>query len=118
MSKHDEVIHEAGEFQLSRKELNLDAGMLINGLIDKVFDILNNLDLTHDHKSDIAQVAPYVVKALPIITELAPLINPDGVKAWLLSHGSEFFKDAAAAEAACEKITQLIAEASAKLNVK
>lgn len=96
MSKDEKVIHEAGEYQLDRKELHINAG-LANAIVDGVFSALNNTDMNEDHKSDIAQAAPYVKKLLPIFVSLAPLINAEGVKKWLLEH-PQFFNDLKAAE--------------------
>lgn len=111
------IIHDKGEFQLNRKELGIDAGMVGNALVDKVFDALNNLNLNHNQKSDIAEIAPLVIKIAPVLMQLAPLINADGVKDWALSH-KEFFHDVAEAAKKIEAAAKVAAEAAEKFAPK
>lgn len=113
----DKLKHVNGEYQLDRKHMGVDAGMVGNALVDKVFGALNDLDLNHDQKSDVAEVAPYIIKAMPFIIQLAPLIEPDGVKAWLISH-KDFFKDAVEAAKQIEAAAAVAAEAAIKLAPK
>lgn len=115
--KKNEVVHVKGEFQLDRKALGQDVGMLGNQLLDHGYAIANNLDLNDDHKSDIAQIAPIVIKYLPVVMAMGPTLqkifpnlNWLGIRAWVLSHAKDFFKDAAIVEHHLNELEPHIAE--------
>ncbi len=101
MSK-DKIDHTG--YQLDRKTLQIDAGMGGNMVVDKVFEGLNGLDMNHNQKSDVAEIAPFIIKAAPIclamypkVKALAAYIKVDAIIAWFKSH-TEFFTDLKAAE--------------------
>ena len=112
MTKKEPIDHTG--YQLDRKALNIDAGMVGNAIIDKVFAALDDLDMNHDQKSDVAELAPFVIKAAPFIQAIAPLINLSGVKSWLATH-PEFFTDAKAVADHLTSLETIAAEAAAKL---
>lgn len=88
----DKVKHEKGEFQIEvPKDLPFGVGGLVGGFVH----YLNDVDTNHDGKSDVAQVAPFVIKALPVLIELYKLVDKDKFKAWFLSH--DFIDEAKAA---------------------
>lgn len=109
--KIDPVDHVAGEFQLDRTAMGIDAG-LANGIIDKVFSELDNMDLNHDHKSDIAEIAPVVLKTYATLVKIAPAIDTAQLQTWLLAQG--WVKDKALATTAIADIEALVT-AAAKL---
>lgn len=111
------VVHTPGEFQLDRKELGIDVG-LANGLADGIIKKINNIDMNKNHKSDIAEVAPYAEKLLPFVAALAPLIEPEAITDWLTKSHPEFFKDVAAATKVIAEISALAAEGAEKLAPK
>lgn len=136
-AKVSDVVHVPGEFQftreilhipakVNRKSLGLEFGFVADGIADKMpidawidagIYFLNNIDWTHDKKSDVAQAAPYVIKMLPYIKTVAPLINPKGVIAWMKTHPT-FFTDAVAAHAQLDAVVALAEDAAAKLTPK
>ena len=97
-------------FQLDKKELTHGLPMGLGALAGAFIDWVNSLDSNHDGKADICQVAPYVIKALPVIQALLPLIDQDKMVKWFVSH--DFIKDAVAAEAALVKCLKIAADAS------
>lgn len=116
MGSKSKVVHEKEEFQLDRKKLGIDEGMIVNNIIDGIFNFLNNLDLTNDHKSDVAQVAPIIAKylpklmeAMPVLQKLFPLLSADGFIAWVKSH-PEWFKDMAKVEQVLKELQPHIAQ--------
>lgn len=117
MSKKDELTHAPEDFQLDRKAQKIDVGFPGNAFVDKIFEFFNGLDLNNDHKSDVAQIAPYVVRMMPFVMAIAPLVNVDGVKKWLFSH-PEFFHNAEEAAKQIEAAAAVAAEAAAKLAPK
>jgi len=85
------VKHEAGEFQFELpKEILDDIPFLFRGPAKDFVKFLNDLDLTKDGKSDVAQLAPFVIKALPFLIELAKLIDWEKFLAWVVQ---QFAKD-------------------------
>jgi hypothetical protein len=64
-------------FQLDKKELLKDLPVMLRPLAGSFVDFINKADMNKDGMSDLAQVAPYFIKALPFVTALAPLIDWD-----------------------------------------
>lgn len=136
-AKVSDVVHTPGEFQFTReilhipakvdrKSLGLEFGFVANGIADKlpidawidaIIYFLNNIDWTHDKKSDVAQAAPFVIRMLPYAKVLLPLVKPAGVISWMKTH-DEFFHDATAAKAQLDAMVSLAEEAAAKLAPK
>lgn len=111
-----QVVHEKGEFQLSRDLWGMKFGFPIDGIVDNLFKWLNNLNLNKNTKSDVAETAPFVIAATPIILAMFPKLrvflanlSPEGVVTWLLSH-KEFYKDAAAAATHVKDLTPHLEE--------
>lgn len=73
-------------FQLDKKALTKDLKFPVKGIVEGFIDYINSEDLNHDGKSDVAEIAPYVIKVLPILIELAPLVDGGKFKTWVLSH--------------------------------
>ncbi len=105
-----EVKHAAGEFQLDKKELLKDVPLVLKGIAGAAIDYINNADTNHDGKSDLAQLAPFVIKALPIIAALAPYLDVDGVVKWFVDH--DFVKDKAAVTKLLTQALHLATEAA------
>lgn len=98
-------------FQLDKEELLRDVPFALKAIAGAVIDAINKLDSNHDGHADICQIAPFVIKALPIINALLPLIDHDKLVKWFVSH--DFVKDAAAAEAALASALKIAADAAA-----
>ena len=95
-------------FQLDKKELLKETPLMLKAPVGAFIDWIDALDVNHDGKADISQVAPIAIKAMPVIMELAPLIDTSKLKAWLLSH--DFINDVKKAEAVLEKLATLAAQ--------
>jgi hypothetical protein len=104
------------DFQLDAKELTKDVPFVLKGLAKSLIDWVNNLDENHDGKKDIAQLAPIIIKALPIIETLLPYIHlPDFIK-WIVSH--DWVMDKTGAAAALNTLAEVAKEAGALANKK
>ena len=114
MSDKDKVIHTPGEFQLDRKAMHIDAHAL-NFLVDGALKDANELDLNKNRKSDVAEIAPFIIAALPYASALAPLVKPEAILNWLTQSHPEFFKDVAAATKVIAALSALAAEGADKL---
>lgn len=97
-------------FQLDKKELLEPVPLVAKGIVGGLIDAINKLDVNHDGKADIAQLAPFVIKAVPFIVALAPLVDLDKLTEWFVAH--DFIKDKAAAKALFEKLGKIALEAS------
>lgn len=98
-------------FQLNKDELLKDVPFALKAIAGAIIDAINKLDSNHDGRADICQVAPYVIKALPVINALLPLIDHEKAIKWFVSH--DFVKDAAEAEAALASALKIAADAAA-----
>ena len=99
-------------FQLNKKELLADLPLMLKPVVGGFVDYINALDVNHDGHADICQIAPVVIKSLPYISAILPLIDREKMVKWFISH--DFIKDAAAAEAAIAKVVDIAAKAAAK----
>lgn len=100
----------AGDFQLDPKEFHIH-NMLIDPIIDKVVAFANSEDFNEDGRPDIAQYAPYLQKALPILAELSPLLHSPSLLNFLAT--LPIWKDGEAAKAAIAKLSPILTEAAA-----
>ena len=91
-------------FQLDKKELMKDVPLIAKGLMGSLIDYVNALDVNHDGKADLCELAPFFIKALPIIEALLPLIDKKKLIQWFMSH--DFVIDAIKAE---QKVKPLLA---------
>jgi hypothetical protein len=96
-------------YQLDKKELLKDVPLALKMPVGAFVDWANGLDANHDGKADIAQLAPIVIKMLPIGQALLPLIHNDLFIEWFINH--DFIKDKVAAKAVIEKLLNLAVEA-------
>lgn len=94
-----------GDFQLP-DHWKTGSGMIVDGLVNNLCDFINALDLNHDGRRDVAELAPYVGKIAPIAVELFQLVDTDKLKAFLKT--SDIFKDAATAATKIELLAQHI----------
>lgn len=101
-------------FQLDKKKLLEDnkVPMMLKGIAGQFIDFINGLDVNHDGKADLCQIAPFVLKALPFITALAPLVDVDKFVEWFINH--DFIKDKELARKICTKLLQLSLEFAAQ----
>jgi hypothetical protein len=97
-------------YQLDKADLTKDLKFPVKGIVEGVIDAINKLDANHDGKADICQYAPYVIKALPVLIELAPLVEPSKFKAWLAGH--DWVKDEQAALALLGKVESIAVDAA------
>lgn len=105
----DKVKHDKGEFQL---EVPPGLPFGVGGLVKGFIEYLNNVDINHDGKSDVAQSAPFIIKALPVMIELLKLIKPNELKTLLCQ--STVVSDPVAAGEHIDQLVE-IAEDAAKL---
>lgn len=87
---------------------------MVRGLVKDAIESLNKIDWNHDNKRDVAQIAPFVIKALPVLIELSKLIDWQKLIAWVIQ---QFAKDKPAASANATKIAALVDEASKEVNI-
>lgn len=90
MTKPTPIDHSG--FQLDRKAMHLEAG-LANGMIDKAFESVNNIDANHDGKSDISQIVALGARALPVLMKIEGAIDLDALEAVIVD--MPFVKDKA-----------------------
>lgn len=96
-----------GDFQLDPHKADMH-NMIANGLVKAFCDYANNADLNHDGKRDIVQYGPTILKMVQLFAMLAPLINVEKVKEFVL--GLPIFHDREAAKVVIE---QCLKEATA-----
>ena len=68
---------------LDPEVLTKDLPWVARGPAKDFIESLNRIDLNRDGKDDVAQLAPILKKAVPVMLELFPLINWQG---WLGKH--------------------------------
>lgn len=83
------------------KDVEKEIPFLMRGPVKDFLKFLNSRDLNKDGKSDVAQIAPVVIKALPYLTGLASLIDWEAVVQFLLD---KFAKDKVLAAAKVEEL--------------
>jgi len=93
------------DYQLNADELTKDVPFALRGIAKSFIKWANNLDANHDGKKDIAQLAPLVIAALPLLQRLTANINWNEVKAWIKA--SKFSKHEAELEAIFKEIQEL-----------
>lgn len=93
-------------FQLNKKELLTDVPLMLKAVVGSFIDYVNALDANHDGKADIEEIAPIIIKALPVIQALLPLVDNEAFLQWFISH--DFIKDKAAATTIITKLVALI----------
>lgn len=101
------------DFKLDKKELLKDCHFALKALLGPAIDYINNLDVNHDGKKDISQLAPYVINALPVISALVSLIDADEFISWVIAH--DFVKDKEAARRSLDALLTLATNAAEKL---
>lgn len=95
------VEHKKGEFQIELPKEVLDQiPFLFRGPVKQFVDSLNNLDLNHDEKADVAQIAPVVIAILP-------LINWQKLVGWLVQN---FAHDKGEAEKLISEASKLVSK--------
>jgi len=107
--KKAKLVHAPGEFQLNKNELLADVPFLLKGIAGQVIDYVNELNINGNDTSDLAEYMPFVLKALPILVQLAPLVNLSELKLWFVDH--KFVADKAAALAVLDNLAQIAGEA-------
>lgn len=105
-------------FQLDKAALlkSADLPMLAKPLVGGLVDFINALDVNHDGKSDLAQLAPVVVKVMPLVSAVLPYVDLDELVKWFIAH--DFIKDKVQVEAHLKHALVLIkvaAEEAAKV---
>lgn len=100
-------------FQLDKKELLKDMPFALKALVGPAIDWVNKMDINHDGKADLSQLAPYAIKALPLIAVLAPLVQWDKFVDWFLAH--DFIEDQEAARKMLEQLLGLAIDAANKV---
>lgn len=93
------------DFQLDKKQLTKDLPFLLRGPVGSFIDWANNLDANHDGKKDIAQIAPVVIKVLPLLAAFIPLIDKEKFVQWICKH--DWCKDADKVKEIIEKLEPL-----------
>lgn len=97
--KNEDAPLRPGDYQIDEKDPIFDTGnFMINGGIKGLIQWFNKLDFNGDHIRDVAQLAPIVIRlipvfvaAAPLIKEFLPMLNVAGIKNWFLSHSKDFF---------------------------
>lgn len=65
-------------FQLDPKDFKT-GNMMVDGLVGQVVKLINNLDLNKDGHKDIAQIAPLILQALPLLILLNEVVDFEDV---------------------------------------
>ena len=94
-------------FQLDKKELCADVPLMARPVVGSLIDWLNKADLNHDGKADLSQAAPFFFRAMPVILELAPLVDWEALLGVFLA---KFTKDQPAAKVKVDKLAALASE--------
>ena len=93
-------------FQLDPNELTKDCPALLKGIAKQFVAYVNGLDVNHDGKSDVEEVAPLVIKAMPAIMLILPLIDWNQVIAFLKAE--KLITDAEKFETAIQPVITLV----------
>lgn len=79
---------EDGGFVIEIPKEVLDAiPFMFRGFITDFIDKINRADLNHDQKRDVAQYAPFVIKAIPILLEFLSHVDPGRAKNFIMGSG-------------------------------
>ncbi len=112
MSHKDEpkVVHTPGELQLNPDDFKT-GNFVVDGAAKGVIKAANDFDgINHNGKSDIAEFGPFVLKAIPVLQALAPVVHPELFEAWLLSH--DWVKDKEGCKAIIGQLLHIATDAA------
>lgn len=99
-------------YELDKKDLTKDLPLMLKGIVGGLIDWLNSRDLNHDGKKDVGQLAPFALKAVPILMTIQELVDFEALAEDLCK--SPAVKDQEAFKAALIELGKL-AEGAGKL---
>jgi len=98
-----------GDFQLNFDDFKT-GNFVIDNVIKGLIKFFNELDLNKDGHRDLVQFAPFILKAVPLLVQLAPLVHVDLLVEWFVGH--DFIKDKDAARKAIAAVLEIVTDAS------
>src|SRR5476651_195459 len=85
MTDKTTLAHVPGEFQLDAAQFKT-GNVFADGAIKAIVKALNATDANHDGISDVAELAPYVFKLMPLIMAIYPYIHIEHFIQWFVDH--------------------------------
>jgi hypothetical protein len=101
-------MNDAQEFHLPIDELLKEVPMLLRGQMKSFLQKLDSLDLNHDHKRDLAQLARLAAVGAVVIDKANDVIDFDKLGEWLAAQ--PFIKDKALATETIKLICHAVAQ--------